>query len=344
MILLRIFKNNRSGGVAVIILIALAIFLKSFIQGFAGAEAGGAGIAEGAGAVEGLRAYSAMPFYNLVCGRIHTTLFINRMITIFLLWIISYMLIRISVRYVLLEFRSFMPAIFFLIFSAALPSTQQVSPALVGSIFYLLCFAILFDVHDKRPDTFSVFTASMVLVLGSMFYLKLIWFVPLIWISLATMRTVNMRELFYPVIAYILLGLFLFSWHWVVLDNGQGFVKLIAENLRFDGAFKPYHHSAYIYYGFFMLLVLIASVYMVNRFQARKTVIQNIYQVMFYMFVAGLLFFLFIARFDATSLVFVSFPIAFILSNYFHRKKNRWTHELILWIMIGLLVYAQVMV
>jgi hypothetical protein len=335
MILLRIFKNSRLAGVAAIIIIALAIFLKSFIQGFA---------AGGADGVEGLQVYSAMPFYNLVFGAIHSTPIINCIVTLFLLWITCYMLIRFSVRYVLLEFRSLMPAIFFLIFSAALPSTQQVSPALVGSIFYLFCFAILFDVHDKQPDTFSVFTASMVLVLGSMFYLKLIWFVPLIWISLATMRTVTLRELFYPVIAYILLGLFLFSWHWVVLDNGQGFGKLIAENIRFEGAFKPYHYSAYIYYGFFMLLVFIASVYMVNRFQARKTVVQNIYQVMFYMFVAGLLFFLFIARFDATSLVFISFPIAFILSNYFHRRKNRWTHELILWIMIGLLVYVQIMV
>jgi len=338
MILLRIFKNNRSGGVAVIVIVALAIFLKSFIPGFV------AGGAEGAGGADGLRAYSAMPFYNLIFGAIHTTPIINRIIALLLLWMICYMLIRVSVRYVLLEFRSFMPAIFFLVFSVALPSTQQVSPALVGSIFYLLCFAILFDVHDKLPDTFSVFTASMVLALGSMFYLKLIWFVPLIWISLATMRTVTTRELFYPVITYILLGLFLFSWHWAVLDNGQGFVKLIAENIRFEGVFNAYHYSAYIYYGFFMLLVIIASIYMVNRFQAMKTLIQNIYQVMFYMFVAGLLFFFFIARFDATSLVFISFPIAYILSNYFHRRKNKWIHELILWIMVGLLVYVQIMV
>ncbi len=331
MILLRIFKNDRSGGIAIIVTLAIAIFLKSFIQEFA------------SGGADELAAYKAMPFYNLIFGAIHTTPVINRIVTIFLLWIVCYMLIRISFRYVLLEFRSLMPAIFFLIFSVALPSAQQVSPALVGSIFYLLCFAILFDVADKRPDTFSVFAASMVLVLGSMFYLKLIWFVPLIWISLVTMRSATIRELLYPVVAYLLLGLFLITWYWVVQDNGKEFIRLIGENLRFEGSFKPYHYSAYISYGFYMLLVLIASIYMVNRFQARKTVIQNIYQVMFYMFVGGLLFFLFIARFDATNLVYISFPVAFILSNYFHRRKNPWFHELILWIVVGLLVYVQVM-
>ena len=332
MILLRIFKNNRMGGVVVFIILSLAIFIKSFI------------LSGGPVGVDGMVAYSDMPFYNLLFGAIHTTPILNRIIALLLLWILSYMLIRMSVRNVLLEFRSFMPATFFLLFSMALPETQQVSPALVGSIFYLFCFAILFDVHDKKPDTFIIFIAGVILAVGSMFYLKLIWFVPLIWISLGTMRTVTWRELFYPVIAYLLLGLFLFTWYWVIIDDGAGFTALIAENLSFEGSFETRHFSVYIYYCFVILLVLLASVYMFNRFQARKTVIQKIFQVMFYMFVGGSLFFLFVAKFHLAALVYIGFPVSYILANYFHRKKNHWMHELILWIVVGLLVYTQLMV
>jgi len=164
-----------------IFVLSLALFMKSFIQ---------------PGEITGI---TAMPFYNLVFGSIHTIPFLDRLVALVFLLVIGYMLIRIGVRYVLLEFRSFMPAFFFLLFTVALPSAQHVTPALVGSVFYLLCFAILFDLHDKRPDTFSVFTAGIVLAFGSMFYLKLIWFLPLIWISLVTMRTVTWREMFYPV-------------------------------------------------------------------------------------------------------------------------------------------------
>jgi hypothetical protein len=253
------------------------------------------------------------------------------------------MLIRIAARYVLLNFRSFMPGIFFLLFTAVIPESQQISPVLIGSIFYLLCFAILFDVHDKSPNTLQVFIASLVLVVGSLFYLKMIWFIPLIWISLGTLRAVTWRELFYPVLAYLLLGLFLITWYWVVRDDGQMLIEVLRENLAFNGSFKPMHYSVYIYYGFALLLVLIASIYMVNRFQSKKTVIQNIYQVLFFMFLAGLIFFFFIAKFDIASLVFIAFPVSFILSNYFHRKKNSYIHELVLWIMIGLGVYAQFM-
>jgi hypothetical protein len=236
-----------------------------------------------------------------------------------------------------------MPAIFFIIFTAALPEARQVSPALVGSIFYLLCFAILFELHNqKKPDTFSVFTASVLLTLGSMFYLKLIWFIPLIWGSLRTMRPVTWRELFYPVVSFVILALFLFTWYWGVMGEGATFGRVVAENMAISGSLEPYHFSVYILYGFLLILVGVASIYMINWFQSMKTVVQITYQVMFYMFVAATLFYHFVARFDQSSLVFVAIPVSYILSNYFHRRRSPWIHELAMWIMLGLVVYVQI--
>ena len=322
MFLLRIFKNNRTGGVAGLIILSLAIFSYSFMKNTE------------------VLAYSGMPFYNHIFGQIHTIPVLNRIIALGLVLLICYTLNRIGVRFVLLETRSFMPGYFFLLFTLALPESQLVSPALVGSLFYLFCFAILFNVHEQRPDSFNIFMASVVLALGSMFYLKLVWFVPLIWLSLATLRSVTWRELFFPVIAYLLLTLFLFTWYWAVLDNGQAFTELVSQNLAFEGSFKPQHFSVYILYGFLVLLVILASIYMVNRFQARKTVIQNIYQVLFYMFVAGSLFIILVTKYDPTNLGYIGIPISFILTNYFHRKRNHWMHELALWIVVGLIVFV----
>jgi hypothetical protein len=331
MILLRIFKNSRPGGMAGLFLLLLGIFLFSFIRDFS---------SEG---ISSVTQHQGMPFYKLILGAIHTVPLLNHVIAMLLMMLISYMLIRIGVRDQLLDQRSLMPAIFFIIFTAALPEARQMSPALVGSVLYLMCFAILFEVHDKEPDTFSVFIASVFLVLGSMFYLKLIWFIPLMWASLRTMRPVTWREMFYPVVAYMILALFFFTWYWGVMGDGELFRRVVAENMAFSGGFKAYHFSVYILYGYLLLLVLVASVYMVNHFQTRKSVLQSIYQVMFYMFVLGLLFLVFVARFDPSSLVFVAFPVSFVLSNYFHRKRNPWTHEVALWILLGMVVYVQVM-
>jgi hypothetical protein len=284
-----------------------------------------------------------MPFYRLIFGAIHTLPVLNHFVALLIIMLMAYMLIRLGVREQLLQQRSLMPAIFFILFAAALPEARQLSPALVGSIFYLTSFIILFNVHDKKPDTLFIFVASLILALGSMFCLKLIWFVPLIWVSLWTLRPVTWRELIYPVVAYLLLALFLFTWYWGVKDRGSSFAGLIAENLRLAGEMPEFHFSAYILYGYLLLLVVIASIYMINRFQSRKTMVQNIYQVLFYMFLAGVLFYSFIARLEPTSLVFIALPVTFILSNYFHRKKSPWIHEIVLWILVGLVVYVQVM-
>jgi hypothetical protein len=297
---------------------------------------------------EEVTAYSGMPFYNLIFGAVHLNPILDRIIALVFMMLLGYMLIRMGARFVLLPIRSFMPALFFILFSAALSEARQVSPALVGSVFYLFCFAILFDVNDNPSKTFSVFTASLVLVLGSMFYLKLIWFIPVIWISLVTLKSISWRELFYPVLTFLLLGLLLFTWYWGVLDQGSSFVELISNNLAFEKSEKPLlkinHFSVLIYYGFILLLVLAASIYMITRFQSRRTAVQKIYQVLFYMFIAGLLFFTLIASFEAASLVYIAIPVSYLLSLFFHRKQNPWTHELIMWILLGLLVFVQWMV
>ena len=99
MILLKLFKNNRAAGMVAMFLLAIGLFMKSFIQP---AEMTG---------------YSGMPFYNLVFGSIHTLPFLNRLIALVFLIILGYMLIRIGVRFVLMDFRSFMPAVFFILFT-----------------------------------------------------------------------------------------------------------------------------------------------------------------------------------------------------------------------------------
>ena len=313
------------------ILLLIAIFIPSFIDDFS------------PNGPSELMAHTGMPFYNLIFGSIHTVTVLNHFVAMLLIMLISYLLIRIGVRDQLLQQRSLMPAIFFILFTASLPAAREVSPALIGSIFYLLCFIILFEVHDKRPDSLSIFSASLLLVLGSLFYLKLIWFIPLIWISLRTLRQVTWRELLYPVVAYLLLTFFLFTWFWGIRENGAGFISLVTENISFKGGFQSYHLSVYILYAYMLLLVGIASIYIIKRFQSMKTAVQNTYQVMFYMFLGGVAFFIFITRFDPTSLVFIAFPVTFVLSNYFHRKKSPWIHELALWILMGLVVYVQIM-
>ena len=90
-----------------------------------------------------------------------------------------------------------------------------------------------------------------------------------------------------------------------------------------------------------LMLILLASFHMIGNYRSHKTAVQNIYQVLFLMFVAGILYFAFLNHLAPSSLMYMGFPVAFIMANYFHRKRNHWLHEVLLWVLVGLLVFLQ---
>ena len=209
MVFLRLFKNNRAGGIAVVILLALGLFVQTFI------------------ARNEIPVNPGMSLYNLIFKPLQDIPVLNALTSLAILLFTGYILNRIGLRFSLLEDRSFMPAIFFLLFAATLPESRHLSPALIGSPFYLICFGLIFDAHDDQPDTFRIFHAGIFLAIGSLFYIKLIWFLPVIWISVGTLRPATFREMIYPVTALVTAGLLLFAWHWGIRDDSGRFVELM---------------------------------------------------------------------------------------------------------------------
>jgi len=322
MILLYIFKNGRITGLVAIVFLCLGFLIPGLIHPLP------------------YESLPGMPLYQLLFGGIAKHPILDGIMASLVFLLLAYLLVRIGVRFLLLENRSVMPAIFFLLFAAILPNAMRMSPPLLASLFYLISLSMVFNLHDKR-DAFGVFNASLVLSFGAMFYLPLLWFIPLFWFAILTMRNASWREFLHTLVAPGLAFFFLFTWYWAIQNEADGFTMLIQSQFSFPEWQMDWHFSSFIFYGLFLLLVGLASLYMVKRFQARKTMVQNIYQVMFYMFIGGLIFFVLVSRLDPAALVYPAFPTAYILSNYFHRRKNHWGLELALWLLLGAGVYLQ---
>ena len=69
MILLRLFKDNRSTGIAWMIFLLVGLYLPSFIQDFG---------AEGSAVWE---VHTAMPFYQMIFGQLHHFPVLNHIIS-----------------------------------------------------------------------------------------------------------------------------------------------------------------------------------------------------------------------------------------------------------------------
>ncbi len=324
MLLLRLFKNNRTAGLLFTGLASVALFLVSVMQ--AGTPT----------------PFEGMPLYNLLFGKIQNYAVLNRLLALLHYWIIAYMLSRISFRYQLLENRSLMPSLFFLLLAFALPSARQLSPSLIGFLFFLWAYLILMGLPEAEKDELLVFRASLAMALGSLFYLPLICFIPLIWVSIATLHKSTWREWIYPLTAYVLLAVFLVSWYWGLKNDLESLWGILGRNLLRNGNQVVLHIGSILYFLFCLLLIGLGSLFMIEGFQTRKTMVQNIYQVFFFVFIGAVLFFVFASERSPQGLLYIAFPVSFLLANYFHRRKNHWVHELMLWMLTGLLVFLQI--
>jgi hypothetical protein len=321
--LLRLLKNNRLPGIIFLgFLVALA-WLRSFIALPAAGEV------------------IAMPLYHLLFGAIEDTKALSLVFSIILYTIIILLIIRMNVLHFLLDDRSYMPAAFFLMISASWPPALQLNPILAGSPFVLLALLVLIrgDKHSAEP--LALFNATLLLALGSLFYLKLLLFIPFLWITASVIRPLKWRGIINPLLVLVLMGLFFVTYYWVIRDELALLPGLLESNLAFSlREFPGFDTPVYLLLGYLFLLIIIASVHLLGRFQFKKIMVRKLYQVLFILFIYCLLFFVFISGFRAEVLTLTAIPIAYLLSSFFQQKNTGWLHEMVIWIWLILIFYV----
>ena len=324
MILLRLLKNNRTGGVIFIALLLLLQWMQSLIS------------------PPEVEIWVTMPFYHLIFEPLHSLPYLSIVVAFLIFSAISILLVRLNVKYFLIEDRSFMPAAMFILIAGTFPELHHLNPVLIGTLFLLITIIILFNAQEDKPDSYRIFNASLVLGLGSMFYLNLIWFILLIWLTILIIRPLRWRELIYPIVVFGMIGLFMLCYYWVFLDDVSQLGALLKDNLTIRVDYSNYGNSRLIFAAYILFMIIVASIYVLQRIQGRKIVIRKLYQVFFLMFIFSFLYDLIVTKLLLESFYILALPISYLLSNFFHRKRNHWMHELLLWIWIGIIVYIHI--
>ena len=135
---------------------------------------------------------------------------------------------------------------------------HHVSPILVGSFFLTIILFMLYSGYNLEKNSLHFFNLSLVFALGLMFYARLLWFVPFIWIVLLTIRQPGWRELVYPLLALLLLGLFLFTYNYVFAGESAQ-LALNFDYLRIDGSWEKLPLDRLVFLSYLFLLILLAS-------------------------------------------------------------------------------------
>lgn len=282
-----------------------------------------------------------MPLYYGIEQLLLNSPLLSLIVTIMVLLLDAFMLNRINASYILLTKTTFMPALFFILIVSAYIPLQQLTPLLFSALFFILGLHTLFRTYRQEGQWMRIFDSSVLIAIGSLFYIKLGFFLFIVWMGILVLRKPSGREWLISIIGfavpYVMVGVYLFVFQGNLMYQLQLY---LIQLWSFEPLSVP-DFSYLFFFGFLLILVLIASLKFMAEFQTRKVKIRRYYIMFFWVFATSVVLLL-IHRISYEGLVvFTAIPVSYLLSNYYLSLRSPAWGNLSLFILLLLTVFIQ---
>lgn len=285
-----------------------------------------------------------MPFYDLIAKHIQYNSFIALLITILLVVLQAFLLVQFNKMHILINYRTYLPAFFYVVISCSFIQLQRLNPVIIGTIFIFAAINFMFSTYRTEYALNKIYLAGFFVSIASLFWGPFTIFVLIIWISLSILRPFIGREWLVGLLGFLTPYLFVFVYYFVFLDKSE-LLRLIdnySENLNLIKTFYSLHFSYYIFYGFLFLIIIAASYVVIVDFQKKKIKSRKYFEINWWLFLFSMGLFLLFKNVTYEVIYILSIPVSFLLTDYFYTVKRNWVLNSIILIFIGSLVYIQI--
>ena len=207
-------------------------------------------------------------------------------------------------------------------------------------ILILFSIDIMFVSYKKEELTYHPFEASLLISLASMFYAKAALFMIIIWIGLSLLRPFLWREWIFTVIGFFLPYVFLFSCYYLLDYDLSARFKLILQNFTYVHDYNYLNYTYSVFYGFLLLLVILASFTMMRSFHGLKIYARRFFSFLFWVFILILIMYFGMFTKSMELLMIFAIPVSMILTFYFFSLRNKIIGEILFTMLIGLLTFV----
>jgi len=276
-----------------------------------------------------------MPFYLLINKYLNGNFILSGVIAFSIMMYEAFLMVRINARFVLVQQKTFLPALFFIIITGYSPYLLGWNAYLPSTLFVILTLNIIFGSYNDQPNSYRIFEAGILLGLGSLFYAPLIYLLPFIWISGMVQRHFYWREIAFPFIGFFLPYLFVFAFLFFTNKNILEFLLVLKVQFVFSFSLPKINWIYLSFAIYLLLLVLMASVYLLKVFQFRKIYIRDYFMVLFWLFISAVLIYCLLSGFNIGITYLLAIPVSYILTNYFINSKKSIGNKILLYILLG---------
>jgi len=248
--------------------------------------------------------------------------------TIISLLFIGFYIVRISVNYIIIQYRTQFPAIFYISICSFVFFQELFSPAIIGAIFLLITVNRLISSIDDQDYSFKYIDAGILVAIGSFFYFNLIFFFPFLLISQVILRKFNVREFLFIIVGIMISFLYLFSMFFLFNQSIPEIIRRIYNQIVLKNEIIL---SPIFLYGLtaYLVFLIFASFFAIRKYTSAKIQSRKLYQLLLYLFLNALAVFIFIPSAGSELFYIIAIPSSVLFSIYFSECRGNLINDFI---------------
>lgn len=324
--LLKALKSNQSYHFILIPLIAVALWVSSFVT---------------PAIFPFYQGEDMMILYQPINYLLSKNPLANNIVALLFIILLAFLILKLNVQYAFIRTRTFLPSSLFVLISSGMHELHAMHPVYPATLFLVLTVDRIFSSYDKEIIHSNAFEAGIFLAIGSLFYLNLMFFAPFLWIGFNVLKPkINWRD-------YILTTLgFVMPWAAVLmyyLATGQtdAFYHTLEQNFTSHPVFFKSNLPIQIYMGYLLLLTLLASFNLLRQYDEKKISSRKYFKAFFYIFLISGTLIIASPAVSQEIIIILTLPLTYLISNYLISMKRQVWGEIFLYILTAGVIYLQ---
>lgn len=324
--LLKTFKSNRAYHFILVPVIALALWIKSFLHP--------ASFAYHTGENQMLL---YKPIDMLLAGNPLT----DNIVALAFALLLAFLVLRLNAQYVFIRVRTFLAPTLFILLTSGIPELHAMHPVYPAALFLILSIDRIFSSFDKGKIHSNAFEAGFLLAIGALFYLELIFFFPFLWIGFAVVRLkVNWREFVLSTIGF-LLPLAAAAGFYLASGQAEGLIQIVQTNILTPEIFLREGLPIQIYVGYLIFLTILGSFFLLSQYDEKKISTRKFFKVFFWIFLISVVLIFAVPAVSQEIMVLSAIPLSYLIANYLTFMKHHVWGEIFLYILAAGVISLQ---
>jgi len=282
-----------------------------------------------------------MPLYSVIKHIIGSTPLAGVMFSITVLSFMLFLLVNFNTSVFFINERTFLPAVFYVLFCALFPGNQVLNPVLPASLLLMLAIRRIMDSYRKQGTAFNFFDAAVIISIGSLFYANMIWFGILVFAGIALLRSVNISEIASSVLGLATPYILLFGFYYVLGRDLDLLTRDITMNLFGDSPEYTFTRLTIVALIYAAIMLLISIGYLLQHINTKKIKSRKTFYLLLWGFILSTAVYLILPSVSVEIVWIMVIPVSYLLAHYFVFVRKKIVPEIIFTVFYLLVLLVQ---